>query len=107
MLTFNVKFLMFLISKATKLGQVLIYPSQWIFYARTIHVYFRGESLICTRVFVGKDYAREYNNGMKVKHATNIGRGGGLICVIGPLNQTLSLELSYRISFKKHINVNS
>lgn len=77
MLTFNVKFLMFLISKATKLGQVLIYPSQWTFYARTIHVYFRGESLICTRVFVGKDHAREYNNGMKVKHATNIGRGGG------------------------------
>lgn len=106
MLTFNVKFLMVLISKATKLGQVLIYPSQWIFYARTIHVYFRGESLICTRVFVGKDYAREYYNGMKVKHATNIGRGGS-ICVIGPMNQTLSLELSYRISFKKHINVNS
>lgn len=68
---------MFLISKATKLGQVLIYPSQWTFYARTIHVYFRGESLICTRVFVEKDYAWEYNNGMKVKHATNIGRGGG------------------------------
>lgn len=32
---------------------------------------------------------------------------GGSICVIGPMNQTLSLELSYRISFKKHINVNS